>query len=232
MSRLLESSPAPLTGVVAEEVQSLDEPDFKGFEILQDSRIVDLRRWKPVASRKVDPASLVYAYRRLKAAKQPNSGANSLRILLLPTSPETVVRFPRQQLEPKLLKTAVESSVSGQKECRWQANFDFQKVAAGEFVDLIVEYSSPGQYLQRGDDSTALSFPIHAETAELTTWVLMPEGREYGSFRIIRYQTGKPDEVEAVKVVTEYLAEDYTILAFKLLSLKPEYTYEVSWAYR
>jgi hypothetical protein len=52
------------------------------------------------------------------------------------------------------------------------------------------------------------------------------------SFRIIRYKTGKPEEVEAVKVVTEYLAEDFTILAFKLLSLKPGYTYEVSWSYQ
>ena len=77
-----------------------------------------------------------------------------------------------------------------------------------------------------------MPFHIQAETAELTTWVLMPEGQEYRSFRIIRYPTGKPEEVEAVKVVTEYLAEDFTILAFKLLSLKPGYTYEVNWTYR
>jgi hypothetical protein len=77
-----------------------------------------------------------------------------------------------------------------------------------------------------------MPFQIQAETAELTTWVLMPEGQEYRSFRIIRYKTGKPEEVEAVKVVTEYLAEDFTILAFKLLSLKPGYTYEVSWSYQ
>jgi len=35
-----------------------------------------------------------------------------------------------------------------------------------------------------------------------------------------------------VKVVTEYLAEEFTIIAFKLLSLKSGYTYEVSWTYR
>ena len=46
----------------------------------------------------------------------------------------------------------------------------------------------------------------------------MPGGKEYQSFRIIRYETGKPENVEAVKVVTEYLAEEFTIIAFKLLS--------------
>jgi hypothetical protein len=105
-------------------------------------------------------------------------------------------------------------------------------VPPGEFVDLIVEYHSPGRYLQRGDNGTTLVFPIHAQTGELTTWVLMPEGQEYKSFRIIRYETGKPDKVEPVRVVTEYLADDFTILAFKLLDLKPGYIYEVSWNYR
>jgi hypothetical protein len=38
--------------------------------------------------------------------------------------------------------------------------------------------------------------------------------------------------VEAVRVVTEYLAEEYTIIAFKLLSLDSGYSYEVSWTYR
>ena len=34
--------------------------------------------------------------------------------------------------------------------------------------------------------------------------------------------------LHVLPIVTEFLAEDYTILAFKLLALKPGYTYEVS----
>jgi hypothetical protein len=63
-------------------------------------------------------------------------------------------------------------------------------------------------------------------------WVLMPRGREYQDFRIRRHETGKPEKAEAVHVVTEYLAKDYTILAFKLLALKPGWTYEVNWVYK
>jgi hypothetical protein len=232
ISRLLETKPAPFVGVAPEEVQTLDEPDLNGFQILQDSRILDLRGWKPVESGKSDPGSWVYGYRRLKVAKQSKNDAIAFRVQLLPTSPKTSVRFPRQQLQPKLVKADRESSVPGQRECRWQASFDFQKMAAGDLIDLLVEYGSPGGYLQRGENSTAMPFPIQAETAELTLWVLMPEGQEYQGFRIIRYETGKPEKVEDVKLVTEYLAEDFTILAFKLLALKPGYTYEVSWSYR
>ena len=47
----------------------------------------------------------------------------------------------------------------------------------------------------------------------------MPGGKEYQetSHYPVRGQ-GKPENVEAVKVVTEYLAEEFTIIAFKLLS--------------
>ena len=73
---------------------------------------------------------------------------------------------------------------------------------------------------------------MNAETAEVTRWLLLLKGREYRNFRIVRYKTKTPDKVEAVKIVTEYLAEDYTILAYKLLSVNAGYTYEVTWFYK
>ena len=42
----------------------------------------------------------------------------------------------------------------------------------------------------------------------------------YRGFRILKWETGKPESVEQVKVVNEYLADDSTILAYKLLSVK------------
>src|SRR5262249_27346114 len=140
-------------GEHAERVRNLDEPDLKGFEILQDSRIVDLRTWQPGQSGNSTPESLVHVHRRLKVLKQrENTGNNLFRLLLLPTSPKTAVRFPPQQFQPKLRVSDGESSVPGQDECRWEASFDFRRVPAGEFVDLVVEERSPGQYLERGQN--------------------------------------------------------------------------------
>jgi hypothetical protein len=233
MSRLLEGKQEPWRGEPAEEVRSFDESDIQGFGLLQDSRIFDLRGWKPGKSGESDPSSLVFCYRRLKVFKKPeNGGSNVFNAYLRGASPKTAVRFPTQQLQPKLSMSRVRGPNPAQEECNWRASYDFQHVAAGKSVDLIVEYHSPGQYLQRGANDTAIAFPIRADTAELTAWILMPEGKEYHSFRIIRYVTAKPEKVEAVDVVTEYLPEDFTIIAFKLLSLKAGHTYEVSWNYR
>src|SRR5207253_4199142 len=46
MSELLDGTPKPWASEPAEEVRKLDEPDLKDFEIVQDSRIFDLRNWK------------------------------------------------------------------------------------------------------------------------------------------------------------------------------------------
>ena len=233
MSRLLEGRQQPWVGEPAEEARSLDEQDISGFEILQDSRIFDLRSWKPTASAEEDPSSLVFGYRRLKIFQKPeNAGNHEFHVYLLGTSPKTAVRFPPQQLQPRLRMGSAEGPSPGQKQYHWRATYDFQHVPPGEFVDLIVEYHAPGRFLQRGGNGTAIPFPIRADTAELTAWIMMPEGKPYESFHIVRYDTLKPDKVEAVKVVTEYLAEESTILAFKLLSLEAGYTYEVSWTYR
>jgi predicted acylesterase/phospholipase RssA len=229
---MLRNKSAPWVGEHAERVRSLDEADLQGFEILQDSRIFDLRAWQPGLSGKGAADSLAHVYRRLKVVKQAeNTGSNLLRLHLLQTSPKTLIRFPPQQLQPKLRVSDLESSASGEERCRWEATFDFQSVPAGEFVGLIVDELSPGQYLERGQNGSAISF-VQGEMAELTTWILMPRGKEYRNFRISRHETAKPERAEAVHLVTEYLADDFTIIAFKLLALKPSWTYVVSWVYQ
>jgi hypothetical protein len=233
MSQLLEGKQETWIGEPAEELPSFPESDYRGFGILQDSRIFDLRRWKPVKSDESDRTSLAFGYRRLKVSKQPEQAGNNIfDVYLAATSPHTAVRFPRQQLPPKLSMTRVAGANPDEKVYRWRASFDFQHVPIGEFVDLVVEYHSPGRFLQRGQNGSALAFPIRADIAELTAWILMPEGKQYEGFRIVRYKTAKPDEVEPVEVVTEYLAEELTIIAFKLLDLKAGYNYEVSWTYQ
>jgi hypothetical protein len=242
MSRLLDGPTKPWLGQPAEEVTAFDEPQFSGFEILQHMHIIDLRTWNPSPAAKDDSSSLVYVYRRLKVLRKPDVAENrrkpdvpdnrTFRIHLLPTSPGMQVRFPPQQAPARVLRSGVKTTATGQQECHWEVSFDLARIPVGEYVDLIVEHLSPGHFLRRDEGSTTLAFETQTETAEMTRWLLLPRGKEYRSFRIVRYKTGKPETLEAVKIVTEYLAEDYTILAYKLMSVDPGYTYEVTWYYK
>ena len=145
MIQLLEGPVKPWVGESADELPPNDNPDFKGFLILQDSRIVDLRGWKPTAAGGNESASQVYGYRRLKVLKQPENTSNQLfRIGLLTTSPKTQVRFPPQQLKPTLFVRNLENTSRGEKQARWEAGVDFQKIPPGESLDIIYEHLSLG----------------------------------------------------------------------------------------
>jgi predicted acylesterase/phospholipase RssA len=233
MSRLLDSPITSWTGETPEEVGTLDEPDLTGFEVLQDMRILDLRNWNPTGSGESDPSSFIYAYRRLKVFKKPeHAGTNTFRLHLLLTSPLAQIRFPPQQVPARLRMSKAKGSAAGRKECHFEASFDFANVPAGEHVDLILEELDPGSFLHQGEISTTLSYDMKEPTAEVTRWILLPKGREYRNFRIVRYKTGKPNQVEPVKMVTEYLAEDHTILAYKLLAVEGGYSYQLTWYYK
>jgi predicted acylesterase/phospholipase RssA len=232
MTRLMEGPVQPWVGENAEDLHTDEKPNLTGYLILQDLRIVDLRSWKPAAGRD-DPSSFVYGYRRLKVQKRPDVPTHDpFRVSVLALSPATQVRFPAQQLKPKLYSRMVDSTGPGEKLIHWQVGADFAKVPTGDSADLIYEHLSPGLFLRDGVGSTTLAFDIEGETVELTRWLLLPQGKEYRTYQLIRYETGKPETAENVKVVTEYLADDFTILAFKLLALKPGYTYEITWFYR
>ena len=60
----------------------------------------------------------------------------------------------------------------------------------------------------------------------------MPAGKEYQKFRIYEFPDDQPDKAEVIHPVTEYLANDYTILAYKLLLVKGGHGHEVQWRYR
>jgi hypothetical protein len=175
----------------------------------------------------------MYGYRRVRVVKQQEGARNAnLRVQLIPQSAQLEARFPAQQLQPTLRRAKLKGAGADQDHYVWEMACDFQKVPTDAAMDVVVEYSSRDAVQRESETGHTLSFAVQAETAEKILWLLMPEGKEYRSWSLIRYETGKPDTVETVKPVTEYLASDYTILAFKLLALKPGFTYEVRWTYK
>jgi len=233
MSRLLDNGPEEgWTGVAAEDVSQIEKPNREAFEILQSSVITDLRNWQAGATS--DSSSLIHRYHRLKVLrKSDDAGSYLFHFPVGLRDPKAQFRFPPQQLEPKLRKSSeVESSSRpGEKECDWDVSYDFRKAPVGDSVDLVVEFQYSGRFGKHNETGNIIPFTVPAETAELTMWILMPRGKQYRDFRILRRPTGTPDRV-VVQPASRYLAEDSTILAFRMLSVKPGYGFEVQWFYK
>jgi hypothetical protein len=222
----------PFKGVAAEEGARLVPADYKGFHVLQDSRIIDLRRWNPNSAGKTDTASLVYGFRRLKVQKAESQGNEVFRIIALATHPDSQFRFPPQRLQPKLRRMFVETPNAQEKTCQFEVSVDLSKAPTKQIVDVIYEHYSPGAFVQSGEISTTIAFRSEFDAAEVTRWILLPSGREYRSFEILRYETGKPATAEIVKGYTEYLADDSSIIAYKMATVKAGHTFEVTWFYK
>jgi hypothetical protein len=228
MRQLMAGPMKPFKGEPCEEVRSIEPPNYKGFSILQDSRIVDLRPWNPS-----DSTTLVYVYRHLKVLKNAeNTGNDVFRMVALTTHPESQFRFPPQRFHPRLRWTYVGDPDAHEKLCQFEVSIDLTKVPTGQVVDVIYEHYSPGVFLQSEETSTTIAFPSEFDTPEVTRWFLLPRGKEYRSYQILRYKTGKPGTAEIVKGLTEYLADDSSIIAYKMASVKAGYTFEVTWLYK
>jgi hypothetical protein len=230
MSRLIQGPEPRWTGETAKGIPDSATHDNTGFTILQDLRIIDLRTWKPTSG--ADSHAYLYGYRRLKVLRQKDNTANNLfAVSVLAVSPNTQVRFPPQLLAPTL-HSRVLVLPDSERQVRWQVHADFTKVPPGQSVDIVYEHESPGLFVRETNGAATLAFDVEVETIELTRWLLLPEAKQFREYRLIRYETGKPETAEEVPVVTRYLSHDYSILAFKLLALKPGYTYELTWFYR
>ena len=231
MGRLLEGPVARFPGEKAQELAVDDRHGAAGFIILQDLRMIDLRLWRPAGTRGAD--NYLYGYRRLKVRKDPSNVLNNdFRVSVLALASDTQVRFPVQQLKPKLYVQPIGSAPDGQPLRHFSVGADFRTIPSDDAAEIVYEHMSPGNFVHETAGSVSFAFDVEAETLELSRWILMPEGREYASYQITRYPRGKPESPENVRLLTEFLAEDRSILAFKLLMPDPGYTYEVTWFYR
>jgi hypothetical protein len=192
----------------------------------------DLRPWNPTGAGKTDTASLLYGYRRVKVQKTENKGDNVFRVTALPVHPDSQFRFHPQRFQPRLRRMSVENPNTQERSCQFEVSVDLSKTPTGQVLDVIYESYSPGDFVQRGEVSTTIAFQSEFDAAEVSRWILLPSGREYRNFEILRYEAGKPATAEIVKGFTEYLADDSSIIAYKMASVQAGYTFEVTWFYK
>ncbi len=104
MTRLMDGPVTPWIGEKnVEQLRADEKPNLASFLILQDLRMIDLRNWHDSSNVNNNSTSFVYGYRRLKVQKKLDNAANNdFRVSVLALSPETQIRFPPQQLSPKL----------------------------------------------------------------------------------------------------------------------------------
>jgi predicted acylesterase/phospholipase RssA len=219
------------SSVVPEERDSFKGLDNKGFRVLKETQIADLRLYNPT-----DPNnSMVQDFRRDAIVKQTvNPSSQDLFLMqLTPDHDNAQVRFPLQTMHATLVKTPDKPDPlrPGARECLWGALYDFGNTPDGQIELLSALSQSPGLHIGSEMTGNHMRFNITNDTSEFTMWILMPSGQTYSSWTMTRRPIDSPESPEVVRPVEEYRASDYTIIGFELLSVPAGYTYEVGWTY-
>src|SRR3954470_276273 len=238
---LLQSLPAIWpsgSGAAAQERDSFEGLDNTGYTILKETRIADLRLWDPMDRDK----STVQYVRRITVMKDPDEleHDNEFFIKLTPTHNDAQVRFPPQRLSPTLVKTPDKPDPSTPtKQSMWGVIYDFTNVPKGRVEELNVVDQDHGVSLGSNSTGSNLTFHTWAYRAALSMWILMPQGKAYGSWLLTRRSEarGRADDpkregVEVVTPIEQFVSNDSSIIGFELVGFKGGYTYDISWTYK
>ena len=229
MSKLLQGGPMqPFVGMPVEEVPKVEPPDNQGIEVIADMRVVDLRQLQLASSPTTDEHSIAFVYRRVRIQKtEPTANHFTIRS-----------RWPTEQVEVRTLNNRVPAVIRRSQDLTaadgapvhiFEVVFDLSKVPAHETVDLPIEFMSSEPAKGAADSAT---FYVDDETGLLSCWLLLPEGKQYHNFELLRYQNGKERVPERVTPAYHFDTLDGRVLAFALLNVKPGFTYEARWEHR
>jgi predicted acylesterase/phospholipase RssA len=229
MSELLQSGPKPLyVGMPVEEVPQVEPPQNQGVEVIADMRVVDLRQLRNASSITADEQSIAFAYRRVRVEKiEPSANDFSIRS-----------RWPTANVEVHTLNKRVPAVIRRSQDVNtsdglpihvFEVTFDLERAPIHEAIDLPIEFMSTEPASGAADSAT---FYVDDETGILSCWLLLPEGRQYHNFELLRYQNGKQSVPERVTPAYQFDTLEGRVLAFALLNVKPGFTYEARWEHR
>jgi hypothetical protein len=225
---LVERDPTTSWQPVAVTDASTPQPsDFKGVEILSQSRIIDLRQgWSGVGQQSRMGRIRVRDRMRLRFLEE-----GSPRKLVFHTSlPLEDVEYRQPPDQPPLTVRRLpfgDGSTTGHDAT--QKGYELEFDLSGYPVDaqVTLELAAILQFadLPPGKMPMVLEF----ETDLLTVWMLFPENHPYRTYRLLRYPKGQPETAEP-------MSSRYTIdhpygqlIGWSLISPESETVYECRW---
>lgn len=218
-----------LEGLKPAVVDRLAATDYRGFEFLSDSHIVDLRRWDRASLPWTSPAApQVYQHRRYLVRRTGAEGADEhLRFQFTTRSKDLAVSCANRSLSPTL-RLAAPGGEGG--EYRWELDLDFNGVPVGEPVEVVVDQVYRGPEIREGrDGANALVHVSYGVTKVATMWILMPSRRPSGRLSLIAYSPERPEERRPVRPTRMFDALDGTVIGWEIIGPDPDTTYEGHW---
>ncbi len=197
--------------------------DLSGFEFLESTRIIDLRRWNPR-----NPE--LYTFSRTRIRKSEDyQGDNKVRFSFpVPEAKEFAIRLSPKIVNPRIIKTdqkATRIDLFAGNAKLWQTEYDLTEVPVNEGINLTFE----SQWVfTEFEGTTSYTFTAPADIAITNVWILFPEDRPYRKYLLLKYEPEKGDP----KIVEARYNIDHpygTIIGWSMVNVKKGQHYSCKW---
>ncbi|WP_165246383.1 patatin-like phospholipase family protein [Paludisphaera soli] len=201
------------------EASRAADVDYKGFDFLSDTSIVDLRDWR---SGSRDAARY---YRRVRVRRR--AGEDRL-VLQYPGIPFDRIDFQAGPEKLKPVARRIPPEVGGGK-TTWELEFDMSGVRPETPVDVEIEAIVHDFEARKGKQENWLRYSPPARTEQASVWVLFPDSRPYKDYRLVRYAADDPSTAREIE--SQYTIDHPygSIIAWSILNAEPGYVYECEW---
>jgi predicted acylesterase/phospholipase RssA len=217
-----------------EEVPEIKPPNIGEFDFLTDTRVIDMRNWKRQSQ---EPNYRFISYRRLlvrrneieNSADQPEKKEGILRFQQFVPIRDISMRCDTKELNP-IFRIKPQKNRIGVDGYLSELEFDLSNVPVGDHFPVGYETMFP-EY-RREMDKERLVIPIVAKTHLVSFWVILPVDHPYESFKLVKYETESPTDVDAVEPTYNFQMKDGSLFGWMVVAPQEKHSYECEWTWR
>ncbi len=221
---LLEEGPAPpFPPCKFEEVDHIQETQMKGFEVVSDARIYDLREWSDPTQE--GNATAMYTRATIRRTEKAPDNPH-LSIQLVTHNEQLLIKATADRLNPVFRRMKLKDG-----RYQWELDLDFSHVPVGDDVELLLEGDVTDEFATLKENTGRFYFSLPLETGLSQVWVLMPEGRLYNSFEVSSFPIGEPDKAQLVVPDSKVEIPFGSIAMFRLIHPDANHRYECRWSW-
>jgi hypothetical protein len=221
---LISDGPTPTMPAMSyQDVDSLEPPDYTGFDALSDTRIFDLRAWS-------DPDGTMPAisHARLTIRRTPECKAAPHLRLQRESSTEDESIFTSTKRYRPVLRRMRKADGS----YLWELDFDLSRVPIDGNAEITMQRTLTSDTAMDVADEGRFNFRVLGPTSLLEVWILLPEGRYCDSFEVIGYPLGNPELAEVVVPHSQVYLAFGSVATFRLINPDANSGYVCSWTWR
>ncbi|PQO44634.1 patatin-like phospholipase family protein [Blastopirellula marina] len=206
------------------DIDEESEVNIHGVEFLDYSRIIDLRRWRPLEKREEDRGG-VYIKDRIMLLLSEEASPDSQITFRYPSLFKDVeFHQPQQRYQAEIRRLTFPTMDFGVERWSYEVKYDFSTLPRGEPVTVEIE-----MFVRLPAPVNRAPFITRFKTDLVSVWMLFPEDQPYQNYELVSYPI---DKSQAPTVMNSRYRINHpygSLIGWSVVNPEVGYVYECRW---